>query len=306
MKKYIGEIGLLTTAIIWGSGFIGTKMALDGGLTPIQTLTLRFLIGSIILGIVFYKKIKENISKESLIAGALLGLFSFIGFATQTIGLLYTTVSKNAFITAANVVIVPFIGFILYRRKLDKIGIIGSFMALLGIGVLSLEPDLSVNFGDFLTFLCAIGFAFHIFFTGEFSSKYNSYVLTVTQFSVSFILSFSLQIITGQMQLQSSPVGFMGALYLGLFSTAIAFLIQTICQSKVDQTKSAIILSTESVFGTIMSVIIFHEILTFRMILGCIIIFMSIIISETKLSFLKKKSLDESSKDLEKTQMDEI
>ena len=306
MKKYIGEIGLLTTAIIWGSGFIGTKMALDGGLTPIQTLTLRFLIGSIILGIVFYKKIKENISKESLIAGALLGLFSFIGFATQTIGLLYTTVSKNAFITAANVVIVPFIGFILYRRKLDKIGIIGSFMALLGIGVLSLEPDLSVNFGDFLTFLCAIGFAFHIFFTGEFSSKYNSYVLTVTQFSVSFILSFSLQIITGQMQLQSSPVGFMGALYLGLFSTAIAFLIQTICQSKVDQTKSAIILSTESVFGTIMSVIIFHEILTLRMILGCIIIFMSIIISETKLSFLKKKSLDESSKDLEKTQMDEI
>ena len=56
MKKYIGEIGLFIIAIIWGSGFIGTKLALDGGLTPIQTLTLRFLIGSIILGIVFYKE----------------------------------------------------------------------------------------------------------------------------------------------------------------------------------------------------------------------------------------------------------
>lgn len=298
MRKYIGEIGLFAIAIIWGSGFIGTRLALDGGLSPIQTITLRFFIASLMLGIVFYKKIKENITKESLIAGAWLGLFSFIGFSTQTIGLVYTTVSKNAFITAANVVIVPFIGFILYRRKLDKLGIIGSFMALIGIGVLSLEPDLSINFGDFLTFLCAIGFAFHIFFTGEFSSKHSVYVLTVTQFVVVFILSFMLQIITGQTNIQTSTVGLIGSLYLGIFSTGVAFLLQTICQSKVDETKSAIILSTESVFGTIMSVVIFHEILTFRMIVGCIIIFASIIISETKLSFIKKKSVEESSKDV--------
>lgn len=301
MKKHIGEIGLFAIAIIWGSGFIGTKLALDGGLAPIQTLTLRFFIASIILGTVFYKKIKENITKEAVIAGALLGIFSFIGFSTQTIGLVYTTVSKNAFITAANVVIVPFIGFILYRRKLDKIGVFSSFMALVGIGVLSLEPDLSINFGDFLTFLCAIGFAFHIFFTGEFSSKCNSYVLTVTQFVVAFILSFMLQIATGQVMFQASTVGFMGALYLGVFSTAIAFLLQTICQSKVNQTKSAIILSTESVFGTIMSVIIFHEILTLKMVIGCIIIFTSIIVSETKLSFLRKKEIIDPESELEKS-----
>lgn len=294
MKKHIGEIGLFTIAIIWGSGFIGTKLALDGGLSTVQTLTLRFFIASIILGVVFYKKIKENINKESIKAGALLGLFSFIGFSTQTLGLVYTTVSKNAFITAVNVVIVPFIGFILYRRKLDKIGVISSFMALVGIGVLSLEADLSVNFGDFLTFLCAFGFAFHIFFTGEFTKKYNSYVLTVTQFVVAFLLSLVLQIVTKQGHIEASTTGLLGACYLGVFSTAVAFLLQTICQSKVDQTKSAIILSTESVFGTILSVIIFHEILTPRMIMGCLIIFISIIVSETKLSFLKKKEVIES------------
>lgn len=294
MKKHIGEIGLFTIAIIWGSGFIGTKLALDGGLSTVQTLTLRFFIASIILGVVFYKKIKENINKESVKAGALLGLFSFIGFSTQTLGLVYTTVSKNAFITAVNVVIVPFIGFILYRRKLDKIGVISSFMALVGIGVLSLEADLSVNFGDFLTFLCAFGFALHIFFTGEFTKKYNSYVLTVTQFVVAFLLSLVLQIVTKQGHIEASTTGLLGACYLGVFSTAVAFLLQTICQSKVDQTKSAIILSTESVFGTILSVIIFHEILTPRMIMGCLIIFISIIVSETKLSFLKKKEVIES------------
>ena len=81
----------------------------------------------------------------------------------------------------------------------------------------------------------------------------------------------------------------MGALYLGIFSTAIAFLLQTICQSKVEQTRSALILSTESLFGTILSVIFLHEVVTIRMVVGCMIIFTSIIISETKLSFLKNK-----------------
>ncbi|MCC3864099.1 DMT family transporter [Terrisporobacter petrolearius] len=304
MKKYLGEIGLFGIAIIWGSGFIGTKLALDGGLSTVQTLTLRFFIASLMLGIIFYKKIKENISKESLIAGALLGLFSFVGFTTQTLGLVYTTVSKNAFITAVNVVIVPFIGFILYKRKLDKIGVISSFMALVGIAVLSLEADLSINFGDFLTFICAIGFAFHIFFTGEFSKKYNSYVLTVTQFVVAFLLSLILQIVIGEINFNATPVGLMGALYLGIFSTAIGFLLQTMCQSKVDQTRTAIILSTEAVFGTIMSVLIFHEVLTSRMVVGCIIIFVSIIVAETKLSFIKKKSVEESTKNLMESQME--
>lgn len=304
MKKYLGEIGLFGIAIIWGSGFIGTKLALDGGLSTVQTLTLRFFIASVMLGIIFYKKIKENISKESIIAGALLGLFSFVGFTTQTLGLVYTTVSKNAFITAVNVVIVPFIGFILYKRKLDKIGVISSFMALVGIAVLSLEADLSINFGDFLTFICAIGFAFHIFFTGEFSKKYNSYVLTVTQFVVAFLLSLILQTVTGETNFSATPVGFMGALYLGIFSTAIGFLLQTMCQSKVDQTRTAIILSTEAVFGTIMSVLIFHEVLTNRMVVGCIIIFVSIIVAETKLSFIKKKSVEESTNNLMESQME--
>ena len=93
MKKHMGEIGLFTIAIIWGSGFIGTKLALDGGVRAIQTLTVRFFVASLILGTIFFKEIKKNISKESLRSGALLGVFSFIGFSMQTIGLVYTTIS---------------------------------------------------------------------------------------------------------------------------------------------------------------------------------------------------------------------
>ncbi|MCG6522793.1 DMT family transporter, partial [Vibrio parahaemolyticus] len=151
LKKYFGEIGLIFIAIIWGSGFVATQFALDGGLTPLQIITLRFFLAAIIMNLLFFKQIRANMGTPPPPPPPPLGIFLFLAFTVQTIGLMYTTPSKNAFITAANVVIVPFIGFILYRRKLDKIGIISSLVALIGIGILSLEADFSINFGDFLT-----------------------------------------------------------------------------------------------------------------------------------------------------------
>lgn len=290
-RKYKGELGLSLTAFIWGSGFIGVSISLSGGLTPLQILTIRFFIGAVLIGVIFFKEIKNNITKEAIISGSIIGLFLFIAFAFQTFGMAYTTASKNAFLTAINVVIVPFIGFILYKRPLDKYGIISSIIAILGIGILSLEADFSINLGDFLTIICAFGFAFHIFFTGEFVKKYNPVVLTVVQFSVATVLSLVVQILFNEVRINAEMSSIIGVLYLGIFSTTTAFLLQTICQKDVSETKSAIILALESVFGTILSVIILHEVLTVRMVIGCLIIFSAIIISETKLSFLKRNNL---------------
>lgn len=290
MKKYIGEIGLILIAIIWGSGLVGTKFALDGGFTPIQIITIRFFIASMLLNTIFFKRIKKNIDKDIMKKGSLLGIFLFIAFAVQTIGLLYTTPSKNAFITAANVVIVPFIGYIIYKRKLDKVGIISSIITLIGIGILSLEANFSINFGDFLTLICAFGFAGHIFFTSEFASNKDPIILTSIQFSVAFILSLIVQVFIGEIKIDAYLRGYLGVLYLAIFTTTIAFLMQAICQKKVSGTKTAIILSTEAVFGTLFSIIILKEQVTFKIIAGSLLIFASIIMAETKLSFLQKRN----------------
>lgn len=289
MKKYSGEIGLLIVAIIWGSGFVGTQIAIDSNFTPNQIMAIRFFISSVLINIIFYKNIKL-INKETLKAGILLGIFLFIGFAFQTYGIMYTTPSKNAFITAANVVIVPFVGFLVYRRKLDKMGIFSSIIALLGIGILSLDDNLSISIGDLLTLICSFGFAFHIFFTGEFARDKNPIALTGIQTTTAFILSSFLLLITKETSIPINVKGFGAIIYLGIFSTTICFLLQTICQKKADQTKTAIILSTEAVFGTIFSIIILNEIVTFKMIIGCILIFAAIIIAETKLSFIKNNT----------------
>lgn len=289
LKKYSGEIGLIVVAIIWGSGLVATRLALDGGLTSLQIITLRFFIASVILNILFFKRIKENINKKVFKSGFLLGIFLFLSFWVQTVGLVYTTASKNGFITAANVVIVPFIGYFLFKKELDKYGMASSVMALIGIGILSLEADFSVNIGDLLTLVCAFGFAFHIFFTSEFAKDNDPIVLTVVQFCVAFLLSLIVQMLTGEMKLEAQLGGYLGMLHLAIFSTTIGFLTQTICQKKVDGTKTAIILSTEAVFGTIFSIIILKEALTLKLIIGSILIFAAIIVSETKLSFLKKE-----------------
>lgn len=288
MNKYLSEIGLILVAIVWGSGFVGTRLSINGGFTAYQVISFRFLIASVLMSVIFFKTIKQNINKENIKMGIILGTFLFIAFVFQTVGIVYTTASKNAFISAVNVVIVPFIGYFLYKRKVDKIGIITSITTLIGIGILSLEPDFSVNLGDVLTLICAFGFAFHIFFTSEFAKNHNPIVLTTIQFITVFVLSFTLQVIIGQAKITSTPQGFIGIFYLGIFSTTVCFLLQTIFQSRVESGKAAIILSTEAIFGMIFSVLILGEEITARTLIGSVIIFVSILASENRELFIKR------------------
>lgn len=250
-------------------------------------MTGRFFIGAVLIGIIFFKKL-ININKKDIISGVLLGIFLFIAFSFQTFGLKYTTSAKSAFLTAANVVMVPFVGCILYKRKVEKIGIISSLIALVGIGIISLESDFSISFGDGLTLICAVGFAMHIFLTSEFTKDHDPIVLTCIQMATAFLLSLILQFFVGELSttINSSTIG--SVLFLGVFNTTLCFLGQTICQTKVDETKTAILLSTEAIFGMIFSVIIAKEVITLRMILGSLFIFIAIICAETKLSFLFK------------------
>ncbi|WP_449537736.1 DMT family transporter [Ferdinandcohnia sp. Marseille-Q9671] len=287
MRKYIGEIGLTIVAIIWGSGFVASAVSLEY-YTPYQILAIRFLIGVILLSLLFFKKLK-TIKKSTLLKGSLIGFFLYVAFALQTVGLQYTTPSKNAFLTAVNVVIVPFIAFFIYKRKMDKFEILGAILAITGIGVLSLKLSVGVNLGDFLTLLCAVGFAFHIFYTAQFVKDEDPVHLTIIQMAVATILGFIVVLFKGETSVSVEFEGVSNVLYLGVFSTTIAFLLQTVAQKYTTETNAAIILSTEAFWGMVFSVIILHEILTVKMIIGAALILCAIIISETKLHFLKRQ-----------------
>lgn len=282
MKKYLGMLGLLMVTIIWGGGFVASDIALET-LTPSQILTSRFLLASVLMFPLCAGKLK-GITKAEIKAGVCLGIFLFGAFALQTIGLQYTTAAKNAFLTATNVVFVPFIALVLYKKKVSPQGIAGAFMAIVGAGVLSLNKNFSLGLGDGLTLLCAICFAFQIFFTGEYVGRYRATILNFFQMITAAVLSLLYLFLSGEVQAVSvTSSGLLSVIYLGAVSTTLTYMLQTVSQRYVDETRSAIILSLEAVFGSIFSVLILHEQFTMKMILGCILILGAVLVAEIKI-----------------------
>ncbi|MEJ8778530.1 DMT family transporter [Pseudogracilibacillus sp. ICA-222130] len=288
MKRYVGDVMLLITAFVWGSGFVVTAIALQY-LTAYQVMAGRFILATFLLIIIFGYKFK-NFNLSIVWRGMILGIILYISFALQTVGLEYTTPSKNAFITAVNVVVVPIIAFFAFRRAIDRQEIIASILALVGIGFLSLQGSFTINFGDFLTLLCAIGFAFDIFFTNVFVQKEDALSLTIVQFMTASCIGAIVLLFQGDLTVTMEKEGWYAIIYLAIFSTTIAYVCQNWAFQYTTATRAAIILSTEALFGTIMSVLILHEVLSGRMIFGAVLIMSAILIAELKpFLYLKKR-----------------
>jgi drug/metabolite transporter (DMT)-like permease len=297
MKNRLAIGGLILVTIIWGGGFVASDMALES-MGPFQIMAVRFLLATVLMGLISIKSLKGKstkgksferkspigksllgIEKAEVLAGGLMGVALFTGFAFQILGLQYTTPSKNAFLTALNVVIVPFISFLILKKKIGVKGVIGALMSVAGVALLSLNGNFSLGLGDGLTLICAFGFAFQIFLTSEFVKKYRATVLNFIQMATAFLLSVVCLVANGETNFQVTTKGWLSVLYLGIISTTVCYLLQTASQKYVDETKAAIILSMESVFGTIFSIIILHEIITLRMVIGSAVILSAVIIS---------------------------
>ena len=283
MSKYKGELLMLITAIMWGSGFVGMAIGLEH-FTVLQLMAGRFTLATILLSVIFYKKLR--LFNWSIIwRGALLGGILFFAFVLQTYGLSYTTPSKNAFLTSINVLIVPIIAFIVYKRGFDRYEVIAAIIAVIGIGFLSLTDSFTIQLGDLLSILCAIAFAFDIFYTNVFVKKEDALALTIVQFMTASMLSIIGVLILGEIPTSINKEGFLILLYLAVFCTLVAYVCQNVGMQYANPTKSAIILSMEALFGTLFSVWILQELLTGRMIVGCVLILIAVLIAELKPRF---------------------
>jgi drug/metabolite transporter (DMT)-like permease len=286
-KKLLAVVALITATVVWGGGFIVMKNSLDS-LTPQYLLASRSIIGTIGMCIIFHKKLNK-ITKQDIKCGFILGLLLFLAFTFQTYGLKYTTASKNAFLTTAYVVLVPFTGWIIKRKKPDIYSFIGTIICIIGIGLLSLEGDLTLKLGDGLTLICAVFYAIHITYIDTFTEKHSPIVLTILQLGFMALLCTITAVLFEPFPTGISSNAVVGLLYLGLFATMLAFLCQNVGQKYTSPATASILLSFESVFGCIFSIIFLHEYLTLKMFIGCVLIFSSLMIVETKLSFLKPK-----------------
>ena len=289
MEKNIqGSLLLLIAALIWGSSFIVMKSAVDF-LTPAVLLFLRFSLAAILLSLIFIKKIKK-LNFQQIKGGLLTGGCLFAAYYVQTWGLNYTTPGKNAFLTAVYCAIVPFLVWLFYHKRPDIYNFIAAFICVLGIGCVSLDEHLTMNIGDFLTLCGGFLYACHILLIKKFSKGIDGGVFTSLQFMGGAMVSFVFALLTEDLSIitQIQPSIYLQILYLVVFATALTMFCQTTGQKYTSECNASLILSLESVFGVAFSIAFYGEILTFKILLGFILIFIAIVISETKLSFLKR------------------
>lgn len=291
-KVLFADLSLLLVAAVWGGGFVAVKDALDN-ISPFYMMSMRFSIASILMCLIFWKKIK-NIKKQDLVAGLVIGVILFSAFAFQTVGLQYTTAGKQSFVTAVYVVMVPFLYWIVSRKTPGKYNVISAFICLVGIGFLTLNSNegLVLGKGDILTLVCALLFAAHIVAVGHYAEKCDPVILTILQLGVSAIISICFAIVLEKPPVSMGKEAIIPIIYLAVFSTFVAYLVQNVAQKYTYSTHAALIMCLESVFGSVLSVIILGEDFTLKMVFGCIMIFTAIIISETELDFLKRKGVD--------------
>lgn len=277
---------LFTVAAIWGSGFIASQVAVDAHISPALFMLVRFALSTIIVGLLFWRQLREGLQWNQLGRGMLVGLFLFLGFYIQFVGLQYTTPGNNAFLTSTNVIMVPLLWWgVSKKRPLGRI-FASSVVCLLGIGVLSLNVagGFSFSVGDSLTLVCAFFFACHITATGKLAANMNTAVLVFLQFATAALLSLLLFLFTDRdLTGITSPSGMGAVLYLVLFSTCLCYFLQTAVQRYVSSAKAAIILSTEALFGSLFSVLLGYDQLTVQMALGGGIILLSLVMTEVGL-----------------------
>jgi len=279
---------LFSAALIWGTSFFIMKNALDN--VPVfALLAIRFTAGAVLLGIICIKKWKD-FTLDYLWRGAVVGGFLFLAYTVQTFGLSMTTPSKNAFLTAVYCVLVPFFTWAVVRQRPDRFNIAAALLCVLGVGLVSLNEQLSVNLGDILTLVCAVFYASHIVAVEKLSPGKDIYLITVFQFAFAALYAWICTLSTEVFPAQalSDPAVFLPLAYLCVMATTVALLFQNVGQIWSDPASASVILSLESVFGVLFSVVCYGDEVSVKMLCGFVLIFIAVVCSETKFSFLRK------------------
>lgn len=284
----MADITLLLIAFIWGSTFLIVQQAIVS-LPPNTFNAVRFTVAALFLLLILAIKSPKQLMewrRPLLKAGIILGFWLCLGYALQTVGLLYTTPSKAGFITGLSVVLVPLFSFMLMRERVKPVAVIGVILAAAGLYLLTQNQEFSFNLGDILVFGCAICFAMQIVFTGKYAPSFSALPLAIVQLGTVAIMSWIYAFFFEDWSRAFDPaIIFLpevatGLIVTSIFATALAFLAQTALQKQTSSTRVALIFALEPVFAALTSYVFIHEVLNGRQLTGCLMIFTGMILAE--------------------------
>ena len=275
-RRIKAESLLVFVALIWGSTFVVVKEALEDA-SPLPFLAVRFTLAGVVLLLVMSR---GGVARSAVIPGLLLGVFLFGGYLLQTMGLVYTTPAKSAFITGFGVILVPLIQ-VFYGFRLRAAVVVGALAGLFGIYFLVLPSGLAaVNRGDTLTLIGSLSFAVHIVLVGRFTRRYSFRDLAPLQIITAGMLAVVALPLDGSFKLHWTFALSGALLVTALLATAFAFSVQNWAQQFTPPAHTALIFALEPVFAALTSRLVMGEHLGNRVVLGSAMILAGMVISE--------------------------
>lgn len=279
-SKSRADLYLLGITMIWGSSFIAVKIALSFT-TPFLFLALRFLIASLILLIIFRKKLMK-FDAVTIKAGVVLGILLGTGFGAQTYGLVFTTASRSAFITGLFVILVPIFSMIFEKIIPRKLLWLGVMFSLTGLYFLTSPEGTSFNVGDGFTLIAAVAFGAHTVATQIYTKRYDFIQLTFLQILITGIGGLLSTLIIETPKFEANPQLILIILGTAIFPTVLNFYILNKYQRHTSSTRAAIIYSFEPVTAAVIAYLFLNEVLGVRGAIGGTLIIVGMLVAELK------------------------
>lgn len=293
MTKHLkADLMLLFVTLCWGVSYYLVDLSLTD-MGPFNLNALRFIIAFLIAITLALPKFKK-ISASTWLYSALLGLALVLVYAGVTFGVQYTSLSNAGFLCGLTVIFTPLLSWLIYKKAPSKKVSLVVGLCVIGIALLTLTEDFAINFktlpGDLLCIICAFFYAIHLLITEKAVSQedVNPFQMGVLQLGFAGILNLGLSFITETPHLPSNNTIWMGVLFLAIFCTGLAFIIQAIAQQYTSASHVGVIFSLEPVFAGVVAFIIAGEILSGRSYFGAALMVISIFIMEIDFKTLLK------------------
>lgn len=282
IQKWLGNYGasaaLILVAILWGSSLVVAKSSIDA-VSPSLLIALRFSIAGVLLGVIFRHRLR-GVTKGEVAGGAVIGVFLFGAYWVQTLGITLAMPGKSAFLSSMYCVLVPFTTWLMCRKKPKARNLFAAVLCVAGIALASVSKEFSIAAGDLLALLSGVFYALHISSIERFGAGKDPIRITILQFAFCAGYAWVATFLLDGFPVSISRAAVPQILYLAVFCTALALLLQNVGQKYADPSKAAILMSTESIWGVLISMLAFGETITPKMLLGFALIFASVLISE--------------------------
>jgi drug/metabolite transporter (DMT)-like permease len=288
--KLQSDLLLLLAAVIWGFAFVAQRIGMDY-VGPFTYNGVRFALGTVVLLPFLFRQASKSApliisthpaDRRKIIIGSLMtGLLLFGGVSLQQLGLQQTTAGKAGFITGLYVVFVPIVG-LLFGQRSHLTMWLGAALSLTGLYLLSMTSGFTIEPGDKLVLYCAVVFTFHVLFIAWLSPMMNSYLLAIIQFTICALLNLVIAFAIEPVNLVSVMQAWLPIAYGGILSVGIAYTIQVVAQKTAHPAYASIILSLEAVFAVLGGWMILHEQFTLRMMTGCALMLVGMVVVQKK------------------------